>query len=93
MTDDRSAEDDRKASEADKEIDRFSIAVLGYNRRHPEPGQPSPGSTLRRAEEAMASREIRKKRNEKIFYWVLGGAGSAIVAAFSPWIMKKLGLN
>ena len=91
MTDARDDEDDRNANAAGKAIDSFSIEVLGYNRRHPEPGQPSPGSTLRRAELAMADREARKKWLGRILILVASGVVSVFAGIAVPWIIKKLG--
>ena len=93
MTDDRSAEDDRKASETGKEIDRFSIDVLGYNRRHPEPGQPSPGSTIRWVEEFRTGRVSRKKILGGGLWWLLAAVAGTLITAIGTWVTKKLGLS
>ena len=92
MTDDRSAEDDRKASEAGKEIDIFSIEVLGYNRRHPEPGQPTPGSTIQWVEARKAKLAARNKALGAGLWWLLAAVGGFLIPAIGPWVMKKLGL-
>ena len=72
-------------------IRNFSAVILGYDPEHPEPGQPTPGSTLRRAELAMADREARKKWLGRILILVASGVVSVFAGIAVPWIIKKLG--